>query len=132
VFDNVLKDPEQRFDQIVQMMKVINISYSVDQEAFRQLIRGPKVADTFRSQELGRRFYDLAQEAIGEDLHLHHQRAVFELQHEGGSLVLAEAAWSKAAELAPYDKAIQHTGAALAGCGNRAIAELNSACYHVK
>jgi cytochrome c-type biogenesis protein CcmH/NrfG len=113
VFDRVLADPEQRLDQILFVMAGMNIDYSSDHRAFSQLIRGRSVADAFPSQELGRRIYEVAVSVAGEEPYLLQQRAIFEMDHAGGSLELAERYLSKALGDEPYNKSIQHTFANL-------------------
>jgi tetratricopeptide (TPR) repeat protein/cold shock CspA family protein len=114
VFDNVLIDPEQRYDQLVRIVRGLNLDYSSDLTAFRQLIRGRVVAETFRSQELGRQFFAVAQSVAGEDPYLLQQLGLFEMRHEGGDLKRADAALTRAFALAPHDKTIQHSLANLA------------------
>lgn len=109
VFQLVLQEPEQRFDQIIRILDGINIDYSSDSEAFRALIRGRGIAEIFASQELAREFYEYAQHIVGDDPHFLQQRAIFEMSHLGGSLQKAEESLVTALRLAPYDKSIQHT-----------------------
>ena len=59
--------------------------------------------------ELGRLFYDRVQQAVPNDSFVSHQRAVFEMQHPGGSLVQAEKEAARAFELNPTSHSIQHT-----------------------
>ena len=114
VFDSVLTDPELKYDQIVRLIGGMNLDYSTDLEAFRQLIRGRVVAETFRSQELGRRFYSVLQSLVGEDPYLLQQLGLFEMRHPGGDLKRAEAVLQKAVALAPHDRSIKHSFANLA------------------
>ncbi|MBI3089661.1 MAG: SIR2 family protein [Candidatus Tectomicrobia bacterium] len=109
VFQLVLPDPEDRFDQIIRILDGMNIDYSSDNEAFRALIRGRAIAEIFASQELARRFYARAEQLVGDDQHLLQQRAVFEMNHPGGSLQKAEDSLLSALGIAPHDKGIQHT-----------------------
>ena len=109
VFQLILTDPEKRFNQIARMFGGINIDYSSDQEAFRSLIRGRPLAEIFVSHELATKFYDRAEQLVGNDPHLLQQRAVFEMHHPGGSLHKAEESLMKAINIASFDKSIQHT-----------------------
>ena len=109
VFQLILTDPEERFNQIIRTLDGINIDYSSDHEAFRSLIRGHSLANLFVSQELARKFYERAGELIGNDPHLLQQKALFEMDHPGGSLQKAELNLEKALDIAPYDKSIRHT-----------------------
>ena len=109
VFQLILTDPEKRFNQIARMFGGINIDYSSDHEAFRSLIRGRPLAEIFVAHELATKFYERAEQLVGNDPHLLQQRAVFEMRHLGGSLQKAEESLMKAINIAPYDKSIQHT-----------------------
>jgi tetratricopeptide (TPR) repeat protein/cold shock CspA family protein len=113
VFEQVLVDPEQRFDVLLRLLKGLNLDYACDSSAFWQLVRGRNVGDTFRSQELGRRFYDAAQDVAGDDPYLLQQRAIFEINHEGGSLELAKKYLDAAARTRPSDPLIKHSQAVL-------------------
>lgn len=109
VFNRVLPTPEDKFDLLARLLKAINVDYSSDRETFSRLIRGRGIADIFPSADIGRLFYDRVQEAAQNDPFVSHQRAVFEMQHPGGSLILAEAAAARAFELNPHNHSIQHT-----------------------
>jgi hypothetical protein len=109
VFNRVLPSAEDKFDLLARLLKAINVDYSSDRETFSRLIRGRRIAEIFSSADLGRLFYDRIQEASPNDPFVLHQRAVFEMQHVGGSLVLAEAAANRAFELNPKSHSIQHT-----------------------
>lgn len=109
VFNRVLPAAEDKFDLLARLLKAINVDYSSDRETFSRLIRGRGIAEMFPSADLGRLFYDRIQQATPNDPFVSHQRAVFEIQHPGGSLVLAEAAAAHAFELNPKNHSIQHT-----------------------
>ena len=109
VFNRVLPVAEDKFDLLARMVNAINVDYQSDQETFSRLIRGRRIAEIFSSADLGRLFYDRVQEAAPNNPFILHQRAVFEMQHSGGSLVLAEAATTRAFELNPDNRSIKHT-----------------------
>ncbi len=109
VFNQILSTPEDKFDLLARMLKAMNIDYASDRETFSRLIKGRGIADIFPSAEIGRLFYDRVQEAVPNDPFICHQRAIFEMQHPGGSLAQAEAAAANAFELNPNSHSIQHT-----------------------
>ena len=111
VFNRVLPSPGDKFDHLVGILGAINIDYSSDRETFLRLIRGRRIAEMLPSPELGRLFYDHAQDAVPNDAFVLHQRAVFEIQHRGGSLVLADEAAKQAYDLNSKSHSIQHTQA---------------------
>ena len=114
VFNRILPTPEDKFDHLARILTAINIDYSSDRETFSRLIRGRRIAEMFPNPELGRLFYDRVQAAVPSDAFVFHQRAVFEIQHRGGSLVLADDAARRAFELNPRSDSIQHTQAEIA------------------
>jgi hypothetical protein len=109
VFEHVLNDQERRFDTLVRIIKGMNLSYSSDEIAFKAMIAGREIAQLFPSQELGRRFFDIAIEVAGPDASVIQQRAIFEINHAGGSPELGLTWIEKAERLRPYDRAIRHT-----------------------
>ena len=111
VFNRALPTPEDKFDHLVGILGAINIDYSSDRETFSRLIRGRSIAEMFPSPELGRLFYGHVRDAVPKEAFVLHQRAVFEMQHRGGSLVLAEEAARQAYELNAKSFSIQHTQA---------------------
>ena len=114
VFNKILPSPEDKFDLLARMLQAMNIDYSSDYETFSRLIKGRGIADIFPNVELGRLFYDRVQEAVPNDPFIWHQRAVFEIQHRGGSLGQAEEAAAHAFELNPQSHSIRHTQADIA------------------
>ena len=114
VFNRALPTAEDRFDLLAQLLRAINIDYASDKETFSRLIRGRGIAEIFPSIEIGRLFYDRVQEAVPDDPFVFHQRAVFEMQHTGGSLYQAEAAAARAFKLNETSSSIQHTQAEIA------------------
>ena len=111
VFNRVLPSPEDRFDHLVGILGAINVDYSSDRETFSRLTRGRRIAEMFPGPELGRLFYDHVQDAVPNNAFVLHQRAVFEVQHRGGSLILADEAAKQAYELNSKSFGIQDTQA---------------------
>ena len=109
VFNRALPTAEDKFDLLSRVLRAINVDYTSDRETFSRLIKGRGLAEMFPSADLGRLFYDRIQGAVPNDPFVLHQRAVFEIQHRGGSLVLAEKAAARAFELNPNNHSIQHT-----------------------
>lgn len=114
VFHGALKTPEEKYDLLVGLLAHMNVDYSSDRETFSRLIKGRALVDIFPSIELGRLFYDQAEHVATNDSFLFHQRAVFEMTHPGGSLVLADEAARRAAESSPSNHSIEHTQAEIA------------------
>lgn len=114
VFDCVLDTAEKKFDQMIRILGGMNLDFSTDYIAFREIIRSAGIIDSFPSLELAHRFYDRAIEVTGEQSeYVYQQAAIFELNHAGGTLGRASQLLKTAMELAPHDLSIQHTFANL-------------------
>jgi len=114
VFDTILVKQEDRFDSYMRCLGALNIDYSTDRIAFRQMTRAKVVIDLFPSHDLGLLLYKSALERAGQnDGTLAHQMALYELNRPEGTLSEAETLMAKAAELRPYDISITHSFAEL-------------------
>lgn len=110
VFDTVLENPELKFNQLIRIMSGLNLDYSTDAVAFREIIKSGRIVDAFPSVELGHRFYDRAIKVTsGSNASVYQQAAIFELNHKGGTFGRAQQLVNKAVELSPHDRTIQHT-----------------------
>lgn len=114
LFYRALPDPDDKFELLANMLNVINTDYSSDRESFIRMIKGRGIARMFSSVELGRLFYDRLENVVLNDPFVFHQRAVFEMAHPNGSLLLAEQAATRAFELNPKSHSIKHTQAEIA------------------
>ena len=81
VFRNVLADQEKRANQIVRIVRNMNVDYESDKIAFEQLIRGRELAELFSDRVMADRIFEAALMANADISHVEHQRAVFELHH---------------------------------------------------
>lgn len=113
VFQMVLVDPEMRLDKYLRSLGALNIDYSSDERAFRQMIRGRVVQDLFPSSEMARHVFRVARERVGEEPYLLQQVALYEMNSPNGSLGRATDLLDEAAVRAPYDLSIKHSKAEL-------------------
>jgi len=109
VFTRVLRHQEERFNAYIRCLQELNVDYSADRIAFQDMVRGRAVLALFPSHELAKRVYDTAENHIGRDAHLVHQRAIYELNRANGNLETAGELLALAETLAPYDLAIKHS-----------------------
>jgi tetratricopeptide (TPR) repeat protein len=123
VFDRVLSDREERLNQIIRIMSGMNIDYTTDFEAFRQIIRYRNVIEAFPSHAHGLVIYKAAADATDEDPYVLQQLGLYELNQNGGSMVRAIEHLEKAEALAPHDPSIRHSVANL--LRHRALRETN-------
>ncbi len=114
VFETVLTKQEDRFDSYMRCLSALNIDYSADRIAFRQMTRGKTVLDLFPNHEIATAVYKRAEERAGQkDGSLVHQMGLYELNRPGGSLVRCAELLASAAALRPYDISIKHSLAEL-------------------
>ena len=112
VFQQVLDQAERRADQIVRLVRCMNVDFQSDQVAFESLIRGRELARLFDDRILADRVFQAATEAAASIHHIEHQRAVFEINHPTGNLHRALEALQKAEAEAEHGRhATQHTRA---------------------
>ena len=109
VFSQALPSPEDKYDLLVTLLDSMNVDYASDRETFSRMIKGRTISEIFADAALGRLFYDRAESAAPGDAFVPHQRAVFEINHPGGSLVLAEEAGQRARAINPNNRSIKHT-----------------------
>ena len=113
VFQRVLVDAEQRLDKYLRCLKALNIDYTSDERAFRQMVRGRALQDLFPSSEMARHIFKVARDTVGADPFLLQQMALYEMNSTNGSLNRASELLDQAASTAPYDSSIKHTKAEL-------------------
>ena len=112
VFETILIKEEDRFDSYVRCLGALNIDYTSDRIAFRQMTRAKAVLELFSSQERISEIYRVARQRAGEqDGNLIHQMALYELNRPDGDLEKSSALLAKAAELRPNDPSIKHSQA---------------------
>lgn len=114
LFSQALPKAEDKFDVLAALLDGMNVDYASDRETFSRMIKGRSISELFADASLGRLFYDRAEEASPQDSFVPHQRAVFEMAHSGGSLVLAGEAGERARHLNPENHSIRHTLAEIA------------------
>lgn len=110
VFQRVLLEPVDRYDQIARILQALNPMYSTDAIALRGLLRARHVAELFPSYEHAAALYQAAVNILGEDdVYLLQQRANYERIRANGNLELATTLLIKAKDLKPRDESVLHT-----------------------
>lgn len=90
VFRTVLTDPEDRSNQIVRVVGQMNTDYQSDKRAFTQFVKGKELAELFSDRLLADRIFDAALNSGAEKSHIELQKAIFELNHPGGTIARAK------------------------------------------
>ena len=98
VFQQALRDPTDKANQLIRIIKYLNIDFKTDEEAFSQILKGKYLADIFSDKHLAEQIFKAAEESNANPAYIEHQKAVFELVHPNGNLALAMEAMLKAEE----------------------------------
>jgi tetratricopeptide (TPR) repeat protein len=113
VFDRVLSQPVDRYNEYVRILSHLNLAFSTDRSAFRGLLRAKALHELFPNYEDVKEIFAVAEKAGPHEAFLYHQRANYERIRADGNIMLAEQLLQKARELDPRDMTILHTMAEL-------------------
>jgi tetratricopeptide (TPR) repeat protein len=113
VFERALPNPTDRFDHYLRLLEVLDIGYSPDRQAFREIIRAKSLLRIFSDPMLIRELYKTAEKFNEESAYLHQQWAIFEINRPNGNFDIAHEKLVIAQDLAPYDRTIKHSFAEL-------------------
>ncbi len=113
VFMRILANPEERFDAYVRCLRALSLAYTSDWKAFWRMVRGRALMELFPNQAMVQQIFEVAQELVGNDAHLLHQMAIYEMNRSGGNLQEGARLLNQASERAPYDATIKHSMAEL-------------------
>ncbi|WP_177337726.1 SIR2 family NAD-dependent protein deacylase [Klebsiella quasipneumoniae] len=111
VFSKTLPTAEEKSQQIIKIIRYLNVSYDTDNHAISQMIKGRVLAEEFTNKSLVNSIFNVAEDAGIHPSVINHQRAVFELHHPGGDLRAALGYINKA-EQEPgtiLKRTLQHT-----------------------
>ncbi len=109
VFDRALCDSDDRYDEYIRILSHLNLSFDVDMQSFRRLLRAKSVHALFPSYEQANNLFARAQAIADSDPYIYQQRAIYERVRPNGNLVVAEEYLEMARKLSPRDTSIAHT-----------------------
>jgi hypothetical protein len=112
VFERVLIENNDRYNEYVRVLKHLNISYDTDRESFKKIIKARTLETLFQDYEMVQSIFNYALE-IAEEAYLYQQMAIYERLITGGDLRKAHDYLQKARELDPQDMSIVHSLAEL-------------------
>lgn len=84
-FENAFRDPTARSNQIIRIIKNMNVEYESDEIAFRELIRGKAMAEAFSEKQLCDNIFEAAKQSGAKMSYILHQRAILEMSHPNGN-----------------------------------------------
>ena len=114
VFEEILVDDADRYNEYARVINCLNIAYDADRESFRKLIKAKALQELFASHEDIKAIFDVAKEIAEDEAYLYQQMANYERLRPDGNYQLAEELLNVARELDPRDSSIIHTQAELA------------------
>lgn len=109
VFRRALSNVEERFQEYINIISKLNISFTSDKASFRALIRAKSLVELFPNYDDIAAIYRYAMDSTGEDPYLLQQMANFERIRPNGSLDKALELLLVAKDAAPFDSSILHT-----------------------
>ena len=117
-FESAFRDPTSRSNQIIRIIRNMNVEYESDEIAFRELIRGKTMAEAFSEKQLCDNIFDAAKQSGAKLSYIMHQRAILEMNHPDGSSkrafeIIREAEGNALDERGVDNFAILHTKAAI-------------------
>lgn len=114
VFERVLIDAQDRYDEYIRIIDAIDNDYSSDREAFKGLTNAKELLKLFRDPQMIRQIYKTASIRDENNPMLLQQEAIFEMHSSDGSLEKATILLQQAYKSAPYNRAIAHSLSELA------------------
>src|SRR5262249_21397759 len=113
VFSRIFSNAAERFEAYIRTLKALSLAYSADEKAFWHMIRGRKLKELFPDRNMVNQTFAAAKDIVGEDPHLLHQMALYEINREDGDQAEAARLLKRAGDLAPWDLTIKHSVAEL-------------------
>lgn len=115
VFDRILHAQDERHEVYARCLRELNIDYSSDRSAYRQMVRGRTLVDLFPNHDLAISILNIAKHVGSEDGFLLHQMAIYEMHRPNGNVKDASELLSKALQISHYEQAlvIKHSMAEL-------------------
>ena len=113
VFERILRSPARKFDEYLRLIGALNLSYATDLAAFRRMVRGRLISNLFPSHEDATAIFDTAMEVAPNDVHVTHQRGIYEMRSPNGNLETAYNLLTTASSMANNDPTITHSLAEL-------------------
>ncbi len=114
VFERVLIEQQDRFDEYVRLINNLDVDYEADHDAFKGLLNARQLLSLFQDPQMVRQLYVVAKNRVRNDPKLMQQEAIFEMNSSDGNLDRATSLLETAHSLASYDKAIAHSLSILA------------------
>ena len=113
VVERTLSDVADNLRMHRQMLTAMNIDYDSDRTAFRRLLNGRSVQQTFPDHQMADLLYRTARRRFGDEPYLLHQEAIYEMHRPNGNLTRAASLLVQARFKMPNDRTLIHSLAEL-------------------
>ena len=113
VFRQILRQPVERLDKYLRTIRHMNLDYSTDERAFRQMFRGRVIQELFPDRSMIQQLFRIGRDLAGDDPFLLHQMALYEMHATDGDLNEASRLLRVASAKAPRDLTLKHSQAEL-------------------
>lgn len=109
IFETVLTDQQDRYDEYIRLIEHLDIGYQTDRDALFGLISAKQLLRLFDDVDLVSSLYQHAQKRFSSEYYIYQQQAIFEMHRPEGSLEKAATLLRTAQELAPWNNTITHS-----------------------
>jgi hypothetical protein len=113
VFEEILRDAEERLAECIRCLQNLNVSFEADRKAFRRLTRANDLLQVFPDHAKVRIIDAQAMKTAGDDTELLHQMVIYEMKRPNGSLDEANRLLQTAYAKSPQNYTIVHSLAEL-------------------
>jgi tetratricopeptide (TPR) repeat protein len=109
VFDQILTDSAEKFNEYIRIIKALNPVFSVDYQSLRGMLRAKWIHDLFPNFEDAKAIYQSADNILKDDAYLFQQMANYERIRPNGNFLYAQTLLERARVLEPSNHTIVHT-----------------------
>lgn len=109
VFERALTGENERFALYLSLIQTLDVGYTPDRAAYRELIRARNLLELFPTPKLVNLLFDEAEASNERDGYLFQQRAIYEMKRANPNLNKAHEFLVKAKEFLPNDRSITHS-----------------------
>ncbi|WP_420572937.1 SIR2 family protein [Kordia sp.] len=121
VFNRVIQDEDERFDEYIRVLSCLDIDYESDRHAFISMTKASNLKTLFSNKSKIRKIYEKAKENVSNNAKLIQQEAIFEMKE--GDIDKSEKLLENAKKIDAKDNSLNHSLAEI--LYNRAIKTVN-------
>ena len=109
VFERALPTENERFDLYLSLIQALDVGYTPDRVAYREMIRAKNILEIFPTPNLANLLFDAAAASNDRDGYLYQQRAIYEMKRPNPNYQKAHELLVAAREYLPNDRSITHS-----------------------